>query len=177
MKRESQSGGAQRSGCLPAILRLFAGGGEQATQTTIEEELPYRRKDYLFSRAERSFYGVLNQAIGTDYLIFAKVRLADLLFLPRSTESRQRHQNRVNAKHVDFVLCDRDQVQPLLVIELDDSSHQRSDRQKRDKFVNRALAAASLPIMHVTVQQAYNPEGIRKVIDSMLRQGTEGTDA
>lgn len=171
MTNASLSGGTRPSGCLFSILRLLGGGGRTDVASQAKQELPYRRKDYLFTRAERSFFGVLEQALAGQYLIFAKVRLADLLYLPKGTESRQRHQNRVQSKHVDFVLCSRDQVKPLLVIELDDSSHERSDRRERDSFVKQALAAARLPIMNVRVQQSYNPQGLRTLIDSMLRQG------
>ena len=39
----------------------------------------YERRATLFTRAERSFLGVLDQAAGSDYRIFGKVRIADVL--------------------------------------------------------------------------------------------------
>ncbi len=39
----------------------------------------YAKKPALLSPAERSFYGVLRQAVGETYQIHAKVRLADLI--------------------------------------------------------------------------------------------------
>ena len=39
--------------------------------------------------------------------------------------------HRINAKHVDFVLCCPATLRPLLVVELDDASHGRADRQER----------------------------------------------
>ena len=41
--------------------------------------LPYVRIDNLFSPAERSFYGVLMQVIANRYIVFGKIRLADLI--------------------------------------------------------------------------------------------------
>ena len=119
---------SERSGCFFAILKL-CGMSPRATGTPT---LPYCRKDFLLTPAERSLYGVLTEAVQGRHLIFAKVRLLDLVWLPKGTESRQSHLNRVQSKHVDFVLCDRDVVRPLMVIELDDSSHDRSDRKDRD---------------------------------------------
>jgi hypothetical protein len=67
-----------------------------------------------------------------NYLVFAKVRLADLLYLPKGTQGRQAAFNRIQSKHVDFLLCSKDAVRPLLAIELDDSSHGEQSRITRD---------------------------------------------
>ncbi len=39
----------------------------------------YERRAALFTRAERSFLGVLDQAAAGDYRVFGKVRVADIL--------------------------------------------------------------------------------------------------
>ncbi|MGH8196269.1 MAG: DUF2726 domain-containing protein [Woeseiaceae bacterium] len=41
--------------------------------------LPYVRKPALFSPAERSFLGALEQAAGNEYRVFGKVRIADVI--------------------------------------------------------------------------------------------------
>ena len=153
-------------GCIFVILKLLglAPGTDSAAA-----QLPYQRKDYLLTKAERSFFGVLQNAVGNRYLIFAKVRLADLVFLPRGTEKRQSHFNRIQSKHIDFVLCDHDVVRPLLAIELDDSSHNRADRQDRDVFVDSALAAAGLPILHVPALASYNVQELANAIEQELQ--------
>ena len=43
---------------------------------------------------------------------------------------------------------------------LDDSTHQRIERRNRDLFVDRALAADGLPILHVTARGSYVIEDI-----------------
>ncbi|MBN1460459.1 MAG: DUF2726 domain-containing protein [Armatimonadetes bacterium] len=155
----------QPSGCLVALFKLFGAAPAKADST---EALPYRRKDYLLTKAERSFFGVLRQAVGDDYLLFAKVRLADLVWIPQGTKSRQKHQNRVNPRHIDFVLCDHDAIRPLLAIELDDSSHARSDRRSRDAFVDAALAAAGLPLLRIPARAGYNVAELKSQISARL---------
>lgn len=151
--------GSDKSGCLFAIFKLL---GRVAKETASTTTLPYRRKDYLLSKAERSFFGVLHQAVGDDYWIFAKVRVADLVWMPRGTESRQSHFNRIQAKHIDFLLCDPDVVRPILAIELDDSSHQGEDRRSRDEFVDQALRAAGLPLLRVPCKAGYRVDELRE---------------
>lgn len=140
-------------GCL--FGWLFGGGGRRGGAAPDAAAYPYAARHFLLSKAERSFYGVLCSVCHGRFDVFAKVRLADLLFVERGAERRQHHQNRIQMKHVDFVLCDPEAVRPLLVIELDDASHERAARQERDEFVDRALMAAGVPILHVKVAHAY----------------------
>jgi hypothetical protein len=58
------------------------------------------------------------------------------------------------------------------VIELDDASHQKQARQRRDEFVNKALAAAGVPVVHITAQKAYQPAELRGQVAALV--GTEG---
>ena len=93
----------------------------------------------------------------------------DLVYLPKGVENRQGHMNRVMSKHVDFVLCDRQNIAPVLVIELDDASHQREDRKERDAFLDKALAAASLPILHIPAKRSYSPKELAELIQQKLQ--------
>jgi hypothetical protein len=118
---------------------------------------PYKRKEYLLSEAEKSFFLVLRKAAGGRYELLSKVRLSDLLYLPKGTENAQGLRNRIQQKHVDFVLCDPVKISPLLAIELDDKSHEQPDRKERDCFVDEALKAAGLPLLRVRASRAYSP--------------------
>lgn len=118
--------------------------------------LPYEKRSHFLSAAERSLFGVLEQAVDGKYLIFAKIRVADLLAVQKGALERQGHMNRITSKHVDFVLCDRASVAPLLAVELDDSSHDTEARQKRDQFLDDAFRAAGVPILHVRASRSYD---------------------
>jgi very-short-patch-repair endonuclease len=70
------------------------------------------------------------------YQLFAQVRLAGLVQVKPQARRDKSHWYRIQAKCVDFVLCDAQTTAPRLVIELDDASHNRADRQARDAFVD-----------------------------------------
>lgn len=171
----------EQPGCLGFLFKLFPGlaggnGGGAGGASAEAEPLPYRRKDCLLSPAERSFFGVLEQTVGAEHRLFAKVRIADIIEVRKGTDSWQRHFNRISAKHIDFLLCDTDSLRPILAIELDDSSHQRGKRIERDSFVDEALAAAGLRLLRVKARAAYNVEEVRKAIGDILRgSGGAGT--
>jgi very-short-patch-repair endonuclease len=149
---------------LASIVRLFASRGGRP--------FPYERIERLFTPAERSFLGVLEDIFGNEYAILGKIRLGDII-RPRtglSNSDRTSAQNRIAGKHVDFALCDLGTRAVIGVIELDDSSHQRASRQRRDQFVDGALAAAGVPVAHITVQKAYNRAEVRAEVLAAFAQ-------
>ena len=149
---------------LPLILKQIAGN-----KPVVAAALPYRKKDYLLTAAERSFYEVLCSVLDGQLLVFAKVRLADLVYMPKGTANRQTHFNRIQSKHVDFVLCTRDKLSPVLVIELDDASHEEESRRDRDTFVDAALTAAGLPILHIPAKISYVPAELAAAIQQKIK--------
>jgi len=64
-------------------LKLKQSGGQS-------KDYPYSKKPVLFSPAERSFLGVLDNAIGEEYCIFAKVRVADIVEPLRDLDNSNR---------------------------------------------------------------------------------------
>ena len=123
------------------------------------------------SKAERSFFGVLEQVTDSSkYHIFPQVSLGNLVDIEKGTRPYQTHHNRVDRKSVDFVLCDKSALSPVLAVELDDASHDREDRQERDAFVDRVLAKAGLPLLHVRAQAAYDPKQLSASIGEAVRR-------
>ncbi len=131
---------------------------------------PFEHAGPLFSPAERSFLGVLEQSVGAELRVLGKVRLADLIqpAAGLATGPRSAAFNRISRKHVDFVLCDPHTLAVVAVVELDDRSHQRADRRERDAFVDGALAVAGIPILHVPCQRAYSLSEVRGSILSKI---------
>ena len=150
---------------LIKLLRLLFGGSSKS-----ESNFPFKKKDYLLSMAEKNFYWVLSQVANkNNVLLFTKVRLEDLLWIPKGTENRFGERSRIKSKHIDFVLCDKENIKPLVAIELDDSSHSRPDRIDRDNFLDKALGVAGLPILHQKVQYSYDPQELENNILAKLK--------
>jgi hypothetical protein len=149
-----------------SLYRLL--GREQQAQSVSGA---YEAVPALLTSAERSFFGVLQQAVASDYQIFAKVRLADIV-RPVRSPSRSGWQsafNRITGKHVDFVLCDSSRLGVVAVIELDDRTHERFERGVRDGLVDSALADARIPVLRVSARQSYAAAQIREQVESLFR--------
>lgn len=148
-----------------AILKVKSAPRESTTKLDVY----YLRKS-LFSPAERSFLGVLEALDYDGVSIASKVRLADIFGVKKGLErgDRQRALNRISAKHVDFLLIRHSDGQPLLGVELDDSSHEDEERMARDSFVDSVFASGGLPILHVAAKAAYDPKELHCNIDAAL---------
>lgn len=134
------------------------------------QPFPYTKQETLFTPAERAFFAILDDVLEPRFLIFGKVRLADIIKtrggLERSAQRKAFY--KIMGKHVDFVICKARDLSVVGVIELDDRSHERPDRRARDIFVDGALAAAGVPIAHIKVQRRYAKETLRAELARQL---------
>lgn len=147
---------SEPKGCLAVILQLF---GIRLGGPAASEELPYRLRDDFLSPAELSFYRVLRLTVKDQAIALAKVNLADIFFVARPHEN-QAYRNKIDRKHVDFLLLQPETLKPLVGLELDDASHKRADRIERDQFVNQVFATAGLPLIRVPARSGYDPQAL-----------------
>lgn len=113
----------------------------------------YKKGEFL-SPAEKDFLKALDSALGLKYRVFAKVRLADII-TPLPGDKWQTRFNKINAKHVDFLLCGLTNGEPSCAVELDDRTHTANSRVERDGFIDRALKEAGVPVARFPVSRNY----------------------
>jgi very-short-patch-repair endonuclease len=131
-------------------------------------DFPYQSKDVLCSPAERSFLGALDKILEKSYRVFAKVRLADIVDIQKglSASARQSALNRISGKHIDFIVCNANDLSIIGAIELDDKTHRAKGRQERDQFLDKTLEAAGVPLLRIKAQSAYSIKEITSSLDS-----------
>jgi very-short-patch-repair endonuclease len=76
----------------------------------------------------------------------------------------------MNRYSVDFVVCSREEISPLLAIELDDHSHQSTKRITRDAHVDEILDSAGIAYLRIPCQASYNFPQMKALIDGKLNQ-------
>jgi len=149
---------AVKLGLLRPAKPCQVSSGDDAT-------ISYKKRDYVLTPAERAFFAALRDAVphampGVCASVFPSVRLAEILAVdaPKGANRSawQRGFNRISSKQVDFVVCESSTTRPLLIIELDDPSHEAQARKDRDDLVDKACASAGLPILHVVAATTYN---------------------
>lgn len=142
---------------------------DKGDKTVDKAEYPYSTRDHFLSPAEHSFFMVLKSVVSDSALILIKVGLGDLFYSKSNDPSKFRiYTNKIDRKHVDFLLCHPKTVHPIVGIELDDKSHQRSDRQARDEFVENVFRAAKLPLIRVPVKHSYSTTELQALLNPYL---------
>ena len=124
---------------------------------------PYQPAKPLFSPAERSFLGVLDQVVTPDHRVFGKVRVADVAAVKPGlgNSARQGALNRIAFKHFDFVICRSSDLSVVCAVELNDKSHTSRKAQSRDELLTAVCRAIGLPLLMVPAKAAYSPQEVR----------------
>lgn len=142
--------------CLTGRLR------RSGTATCISDNVAVYPKPIL-TEAEARFFRSLEDAVDGRYLVWPQLPLWTFI----ETRSNDRgaatsFKNRISLKRVDFCLIDRQTSTVHKAIELDDCTHQRSDRQHRDAFVQDVLKQAGVPLIRISAAKVYDSQTIRR---------------
>jgi len=136
------------------------------------EEYSYQKKKFFMSAPEHDLYDILHKTLSNKYHVFPQVHLSSIIdhkIVGQNWNAAFRH---INGKSVDYVICDKAYIAPLLAIELDDSSHDREDRVERDEIVERIISEAGLPMLRITKgHNGFEVEKILKDIEDMIKTG------
>jgi len=103
----------------------------------------------LLSRWERRALAEIRAELPSGYYACPQVRLADFIETRVGDPARRRAVlSRVAQKSVDFAIIEPD-GSVVLVIELDDRSHEQPDRIRRDQQVGAVLAQCGIALLRV----------------------------
>jgi len=180
---------SQNPGCLAALFGVRskprpAGDPAAATQkpaisaavdeaVPINEEIalkrPYHARGFLLTKAEAIFYHLLRDMVKGHLVIFPHIALRDLVTIVDRSDYFT-YYNKIDRKQMDFVLCDPGTLQPIFVIELDDSSHNRPDRMLRDAFVEVVLESAKIPLVRVPVKRNYDQKELGELFRAAITE-------
>jgi len=121
---------------------------KQTNRKQRQSYIYYVKRKYLLTKRELSFYKILLPiANNMNMTVMSKVRLADLIEPPKGHPEYMRMFNKIKAKHIDFVLCSNDFVCPIILIELDDSTHDTQRGIESDRIKNEACISAGVKLI------------------------------
>ncbi|MDE6432702.1 MAG: DUF2726 domain-containing protein [Lachnospiraceae bacterium] len=135
---------------------------EEKEVAGVNDQFLYELKYSLVTRTEMEYLSCIKTVLPENYLVQAQANLAS--FIVRTDDSR--FQNELY-RNVDFIITDLD-YRPLVVIEINDQTHNTKDRRDRDKKVANICEEAGIPIIKLWTSYGVNQEYIKKRITETL---------
>lgn len=118
----------------------------------------YESKRYMISLNELNFFKQLQKLINEmDLNLFTQVSLYSIIETKNKTYNYE-ELNKIKSKSIDFVIADKKSCRARLCIELDDTTHKKSDRKARDKFINELFENMEIKLLRITVREDYEEE-------------------
>ncbi|MDR5875517.1 DUF2726 domain-containing protein [Vreelandella gomseomensis] len=124
------------------------------TEKLIEKGGAYKRNEFLMTQTERHVYKILEKGYGDEYYIFAQVRVVDVIQPNMNkyytwTGEYKALFRQLSQWHFDYVMCDKSDFSIFCALELDDASHERADRVRRDRILNAVCKDAGLDLKRI----------------------------
>ena len=136
----------------------------------VEQPFSYKSRHRLFTPTETAFLYALEKAVGDEYRIFGKVRLADIVDTEVYRGVGDKAFSLIAYKHIDFLLCDKRDSSIVCAVELDDWTHDNEKRRIKDAEKEYALNSAAVPLVRFMPDSGYALNGIRiKILDKTGR--------
>ena len=139
----------------------------------------YESAGAMLSPAELSFYQVVSAAVGKSALLFCKVSMASIIRPHHElSDSRWRKLSReIESQQLEFVLIDAASLEPLCVLEFEDSSQIDDERQAHQKFIHSVCEAASIPWVMVDARGGFAINDIRQQLAFLWSAESDGVIA
>jgi Protein of unknown function (DUF2726) len=128
----------------------------------------YEKKSYFMSESEHEVFTILQQGYGEHYYIFPQVHISKILDHKVKGQYWEAAFKHINGKSVDYLICDKQSVRPLVAIELDGASHLSPDRIGRDGVVETMFKEANMPLVRLARKDSYNQEEVIAIIGKEL---------
>lgn len=106
-------------------------------------------KKWLFTRNERPQHKkITDWATKRGYIVLAKVRMADLVNVRQDKRWSQGLFRKVSQRHLDFVIC-KSNLDPIIAIEIQDSSHNNLKAMEADAFKKIVLESCGYKLLQI----------------------------
>ena len=124
-------------------------------------------KKYLMTKSERIVFDKIRNNLNNKYVIFPQICMRSIL----SNNFKER-KNKSKWAIVDYLICTYPYYEPVLIIELDDPTHNLYQRKLRDIQLNNLLSRIDIPIWRLRNIEDYSrfDVDISLQIDQMLNE-------
>ncbi len=129
-----------------------------------EENYLYEVKKSLVSETEKAYLKAIKSVLPAGYYLQPQVNLASVVY----RTDNFKFQNELY-RNIDACVFDRE-YRPVLLLEINDDTHNAPDRKERDRKVRDICEEAGIPLITLWTTYGINPEYIGKRITSGIEE-------
>ncbi|MDU7537677.1 MAG: DUF2726 domain-containing protein, partial [Peptostreptococcaceae bacterium] len=157
-KGKAAYNGQKTKTCETLTTNIVQENLENKRVKTFEEEKKYKeytartnyikKENFWGSDIERNIYKQMLD-ISQEYLIILPhVSLGEIFKpTPCSEQNKKGREKYINLFHVDFLICEKESLTPLIGIEFDGKHHKDKEQQLRDVFKNELFRVQGIPLL------------------------------
>lgn len=128
-----------------------------------ENQIYYSQKD-LMTLTEKKFYAAIRSVLSDSYVLLPQVNLATII----QKNGDFKYQNELY-RNIDFGVFDQN-FNLVVLVEINDASHNDSSRAKRDLKVKSILEEAKIPLITFHTKYGINREYISKRLSEYITE-------
>ena len=142
---------------LAMVARVYSGRSGKSVR------YPYQKQTTLFGPDDRAFFQALKAAVGDDYEVFGKMRVADILVLKKGHSKHDAHNvfNPIAGRHFDFVLLEKKNLAIACAIQLQDKTNPTVRQSESNDPLKSICEAVSLPYVRFYLNAQYPRDEVR----------------
>ena len=129
------------------------------TRKQYEPNPIYTSKNHLMTPVEEKFFITFKEIVGKEYIVQPQINLASII------DKNQSFKHRTELfRNIDFGIFNNS-YELLLLIEINDPSHNSRERKERDKKVKEICNTANIPLITFWTDYGINKDYIRKRLE------------
>ena len=145
---------------------------EEKELSHVNIDFPYKRAKLLTDAERQLFHFMQNNLCQIDRItILAKVRLADIAEVDTRVTLNKDFLWKITNKHVDFLICDKNTLDIICAVELDDYTHESEAAKQKDLFIMQVLDAVGIRTVRIKTKiRAIEKQDLALIDDYINRE-------
>ncbi len=149
------------------IISLFKKKNKNNPRTITKKK--YIKKD-IMTFNEKKFYSLLKEILGDDYIVWPQINLNSVI----QKFENDKYRNELCSRNVDFGIFSKNDYKLLLLVELNDETHNTSNKRKnRDRNVYDLCKSAGIEIISFWENKPNEREYVKSRINSYINPSKE----
>jgi hypothetical protein len=129
-------------------------------------KFPMKKIHAVLSEFERGVYRTLQHEVGSDYVLFPKMRLENILTLSRKSKREEFYHNLLKSRQITLLACDRNTYAPMMAIQIIVGDVQNDE----EELTAHLLQSAEIPCLQLPLKNSFSPTELMELVRNAIKE-------